>query len=285
MAGGPCQHRRLDVELEQVLVFTWRWQDQISALGGELLCQPLPDLEIRDVAGHPTHIEGVLVVVEVKRVHPIAPVTVEVPLLGRGDDEGVQPGLGEQRAHWMQPWPAVGPHRAEESKADAVVVQQAGSLAGKVGLLGFEVPPRDHVERAWQISKSSVNSLSRGRLERCSHLCKEIRLLVAAGDLQALELAVEPGVDVEVTGILVEVKERLGAPREITALALPQLGEPAQLHQQCLQAVKVILRRVPHGSSMTWDVKATQRALGRAARPEKRKIEDHRSWRQVKACP
>jgi hypothetical protein len=46
----------------------------------------------------------------------------------------------------MQPWPAVGPHRAEKCQADAEVVQQAGSLAGKFGLLRLEGFPRDHVE-------------------------------------------------------------------------------------------------------------------------------------------
>ncbi len=56
---------------------------------------------------------------------------------------------------------------------------------------------------------------------------KEIGLLVAAGDLHTLELAVEPDIDVEVTGIFVEVKERPRSPREVTALALAQLREPA----------------------------------------------------------
>ena len=79
-------------------------------------------------------------------MHRIAPVAVQVSLLGRGDDEGVQPGVGEQRAHRVQPRPAVGADRGEEPQADAVVVEQAGSLAGKFGLPGPEVHPRDHVE-------------------------------------------------------------------------------------------------------------------------------------------
>jgi len=144
MPGGPRQHRRLQVEFEQVLLLTRRGQGA-GALGGELPGQLVPDLRLGDVAGHTAQVEGVLVVVEGERVHRITPVAVEISLFGRRDDECVQPGPGEQRAHRMQPWPAIGPHRAEERQADAVVVQQAGSLAGQVGLLGLEVRPRDHV--------------------------------------------------------------------------------------------------------------------------------------------
>ena len=76
----------------------------------------------------------------------VAPVAVQVSLLWRRDDEGVHPGFGEQRAHRMQSGPAVSPHCAEERQADTKVIQELASLTGKVGLLGFEVSPRDHVE-------------------------------------------------------------------------------------------------------------------------------------------
>ena len=46
----------------------------------------------------------------------------------------------------MQSGPAVSPHCAEERQADTKVIQELASLTGKVGLLGFEVSPRDHVE-------------------------------------------------------------------------------------------------------------------------------------------
>ena len=52
-------------------------------------------------------------------------------------------------------------------------------------------------------------------------------LLAGAGDPHALERAVELDVDVEVTGILVEVKEGPGPAGEVTALALAQFGELA----------------------------------------------------------
>jgi len=57
-------------------------------------------------------------------------------------------------------------------------------------------------------------------------------LLITAGDLHALELAVELHIDIEVTGICVEVKERPGSLREIAALALPQSGQLAESRQQ-----------------------------------------------------
>jgi hypothetical protein len=50
-------------------------------------------------------------------------------------------------------------------------------------------------------------------------------LLGGGRDLHAQELAVEPDVDIEVTGILVEMQECPGSAREVTALALPQLGK------------------------------------------------------------
>jgi hypothetical protein len=151
VARGPREHRRLDLELKEVLFLTWRWRGQSGTLVGELPCQPVPSLEMRNVAGHPAQVEGILVVFEGKRVHRVATVAVEIPLLGRRDDECVQPGFGEQRTHRVQPWAAVVPHCAQEGQADTEVVEQAGSLAGKFGLLGFEVAPRDHVDRAWQI--------------------------------------------------------------------------------------------------------------------------------------
>lgn len=52
-----------------------------------------------------------------------------------------------------------------------------------------------------------------GRLERFPQPREEIGLFAAAGDSYALECAVELHVDIDFTGILVEVQERPG-PRE-----------------------------------------------------------------------
>jgi len=72
-----------------------------------------------------------------------------------------------------------------------------------------------------------------------------------AGDPHALEPVSEPDISVEVTGIFVKVQERTGTPREVATLALPQRGELAQLNQQGLHLIKVLLRRMPHRSSIT----------------------------------
>src|SRR5258706_5639923 len=96
MAGGPGEHRRLDMELEEVLLLTWRWHREIGTLVGELPCQPVAGLGMRDVAGHPAQVEGVLVVFEGERMHRVASVAVKVFLLWRRDNERVQPGLAEQ---------------------------------------------------------------------------------------------------------------------------------------------------------------------------------------------
>jgi hypothetical protein len=44
--------------------------------------------------------------------------------------------------------------------------------------------------------------------KRRSHQGKESGLLASAGDLHALELALQPDVNVEAAGIFMEVKER-----------------------------------------------------------------------------
>jgi len=146
MAGGPGEHRRVNLELEEVLLLTRRWQDEVRPLVGELPCQPVSGQGIRDVSGDPAEIERVLVVIEGIGVHRIAAVAVEVGLLWRRDDEGVQSGLGDQRAHRVQSRAAVWPHCAEEREADTEVVKEIGALTGKFGLLNLEVAPRDHAE-------------------------------------------------------------------------------------------------------------------------------------------
>jgi hypothetical protein len=97
----------------------------------------------------------------------------------------------------------------------------------------------------------SAITRQRGRLERLSHLREEAGLFGIAGDLHPLEGAVDPHVDVELAGVLVEMKERLRSPREGAALALTQLREAAQLSQQDLDVIEVLVRRVPHLLSMT----------------------------------
>jgi hypothetical protein len=83
-------------------------------------------------------------------------------------------------------------------------------------------------------------------------------MLAATGDLHPLEPLIDPDVDVEVTSVLVEVEEGPRALGEVTALALAQLRELTKLSQEFLQPVKVLLRCVPHASSMTMHAAAAQ---------------------------
>ena len=57
-----------------------------------------------------------------------------------------------------------------------------------------------------------------------------------------------------------EVHKRLGSPREVSALALTQLGELAQLLEQRVDAIEIFLRRVPHAVENGGDAAATQAA-------------------------
>jgi len=101
-----------------------------------------------------------------------------------------------------------------------------------------------------------------------------------AGDPHAFEVAAEPRIDIEVASILVEVKERPRSSRKIAALALPQLGQFAELRQQRRQAIKIFLRCMPHTSSMAPDVRAMQEPPCTAVRPQ-----DHRTARSEDVRP
>lgn len=79
----------------------------------------------------------------------------------------------------------------------------------------------------WVICRAGVTCRSRARVERFFHSCEEASLFGVAGDLHALELTAEPDIDVQVTSILMEVKERPVCPREVAAPALLQLRELA----------------------------------------------------------
>ncbi len=70
--------------------------------------------------------------------------------------------------------------------------------------------------------------------ERGFYQGKEAGLVGVAGDLQALELAIEPDVDVQGTSILVEVQEGAAASRERAALTLSKLRQLAQPRKQRL---------------------------------------------------
>jgi hypothetical protein len=92
--------------------------------------------------------------------------------------------------------------------------------------------------------------------KRSAHSREKIGLLLVAGHPRATERAVESYVDVEVPGVLVEVQERSGAPRERTPPALVQLREPAKLCQEWLRLIEVFLSRMPHLPSMTLSAQA-----------------------------
>lgn len=103
------------------------------------------------------------------------------------------------------------------------------------------------------------------------HSCEKVGLFGVAGDLHALELGIEPDVDVQIASILMEMKQCTVGSREAAALALPQLRQLAQLRQQRLKLIKVFPRCMPHASSMPLDAWTSQeptltgRSLGFAA--------------------
>jgi hypothetical protein len=91
-----------------------------------------------------------------------------------------------------------------------------------------------------------------------SHVCEEIALFVAIRDPHTLEHVFESDVDVQIARIRMEVQERARVSRKVTAPAFLQLWELAQLTQQFLQAIEVLLVRMPHVPSMAPGAGATQ---------------------------
>jgi len=71
-------------------------------------------------------------------------------------------------------------------------------------------------------------------LRRFLHSREKVRLVGVAGDLHALEDGIESDIRVQIASILVEMKKCTAGAREGPALALPQLRQLAQLHQQRL---------------------------------------------------
>lgn len=105
------------------------------------------------------------------------------------------------------------PHRGlpGENNGDR---RQPGRRPGTDPAVARSAPPALSRPSRW-VSRlfrhgSDTPGCSRSELigERFPHLGEETGLLLGAGDLHAVEGAVELNVDVQVTGILVEMKER-----------------------------------------------------------------------------
>ena len=88
--------------------------------------------------------ERVLVVVARERVHRVAAVALEVAALRSGHDEREQPVVGQDRAHRVQPRPAVGTHRREEREPDPDPVEVVTAGGREVRSLRHEVVPGRH---------------------------------------------------------------------------------------------------------------------------------------------
>lgn len=91
---------------------------------------------------------------------------------------------------------------------------------------------RGSVNRRSLRARHCTAGSSRERSQQPTYLGEQSHLFAATGDLHALKRAGEPDVDIEVAGVLMKVEEGSGSAREVTPLALSQLGERAQLRQQ-----------------------------------------------------
>lgn len=69
--------------------------------------------------------------------------------------------------------------------------------------------------------------------------------------LHALETVVKSNIGIEVAAICVEMQECPRSSREGTAPALAQPWRPTQGPEQRLEAIQILIRRVPHAPSMT----------------------------------
>jgi hypothetical protein len=88
--------------------------------------------------------ERVLVVLPRERVHRVPAVSVQIVALGPRDQEGVETGSVDQRAHRVHARPTVGAHGGEEREADAELIEQRAADRGELRLIGFELGPPEH---------------------------------------------------------------------------------------------------------------------------------------------
>src|SRR5689334_9623287 len=122
--------------------------DLAVTFGQYLAADDPADLRVRDLGGPAG--EGEAVVLPGRRaslaVQRVAPVPAQVVLLGPGDDEQVQPGRADHRAHRVYTRAAVVPDGGQEGQPDAELVEMLAPSAGQGGLLPLEFVPCDHAE-------------------------------------------------------------------------------------------------------------------------------------------
>jgi hypothetical protein len=126
VAGGPCQQEAVDHELEQPLLAEVG-QVQAGPLRPELRLQRRPKGRIVDRPSSPSDGEGVFVRLGCVRMHGEHAIPPKVLLLRRRDDEPVQAGVGDHRAHRVNPRATAQPDGAEVGQPDAVLVEQLPS--------------------------------------------------------------------------------------------------------------------------------------------------------------
>lgn len=99
VARRPCQHRGGDQELKEMLFRSGWWHLECRPLRGELVAEVPAQVRRIDFTSSTVDIEGVLVRLERDRVKCEPAVTMEITLLRRRHDEGVEAVICDERTH------------------------------------------------------------------------------------------------------------------------------------------------------------------------------------------
>ena len=116
------------------------------AFGKDLVADGRADRGVGHLAGAAR--DGEAVVLPGRRarlaVQGEAAVPAQILPFGSGDDQHVQPGRADHRAHRVHAGTAVGPNGGQEGQADPVLVELLAAGGRQSGLLAPEFRPRDH---------------------------------------------------------------------------------------------------------------------------------------------
>jgi hypothetical protein len=143
-AVGPGEQAGVDVEGEEMIFGGRRGHVELGALGHELGAEPVSHGRILDQPDPARQVEGVLVVRRRKGVERVAPVAMQIPLLGGGDDESDQRVIGDEGAERMKSGAGVGSDGGQEGQSHPDLVEEVPAGIGQVRSCRAESGPGDH---------------------------------------------------------------------------------------------------------------------------------------------
>jgi len=140
----PREQTALDEELKELLVLESRRPFGHLTLGEKERRRSVSRPGVAHGLSATDEVEGILVLGAGKRVEGVASFAAKVATLRRRNDERKQAILDKQRAHRVDPRPAVGAHGRQERETDPKLVQERSAGLCQVGPDRAEAMPSHH---------------------------------------------------------------------------------------------------------------------------------------------